>query len=131
MDLDRFCLDLKQIIEEQSYKVVIAEGLLTLYDTNIRELCDIKLFVECRADERIVRRIKRNMRWGQTLDQITDVYLNLVRFRHDEYVEPSKWQADLVINGTKPFDMPIAVLNEFVKDYICNLKQNDMTNNYQ
>ena len=93
---------------------------MTLYDSNIRELCDIKIFIDCRADERIVRRIKRNMQWGQTFEQITDVYLNLVRFRHDEYVEPSRWQADFIINGAKPFEKAIHMISA----YLINMRSN-------
>ena len=84
---------------------VIVEGLLTLWYKPLRELADLKIFIDCRADERIVRRLKRNMTWGLTFDEIADVYLALVRFRHDEYVEPSREYADLVIDGSKPFDI--------------------------
>ena len=120
MELERFCDDLRKISESREYTVLIAEGLMTLYDSNIRELCDIKIFIDCRADERIVRRIKRNMQWGQTFEQITDVYLNLVRFRHDEYVEPSRWQADFIINGAKPFEKAIHMISA----YLINMRSN-------
>lgn len=87
------------------YDAVIAEGLLTLWDEYILNRLDIKVFVECRADERIVRRIKRNMKWGNQFDDIVDVYLDMVRFRHDQYVEPTKWIADVIVNGTGNTDM--------------------------
>ncbi len=121
MELDRFYSELKSMAENGKYRVLIAEGLMTLYDERIRGLCDIKLFVDCRADERIIRRIKRNMQWGQAPEQITDVYLNLVRIRHDEYVEPSKLQADLVVNGTMPFDMPINIIASYVRELAFNV----------
>lgn len=114
MDLKQFCEDLREAAESGEYNVIIAEGLMTLYDSSIRGLCDIKIFMDCRADVRIVRRIKRNMEWGQTLEQITDVYLNLVRFRHDEYVEPSKWQADFIINGEKPFEKAVRLISAYI-----------------
>ena len=120
MDLERFCDDLRDVSESRKYTVILAEGLMTLYDASIRELCDIKIFIDCRADERIVRRIKRNMQWGQTFEQITDVYLNLVRFRHDEYVEPSRWQADFIINGAKPFEKAIHMISA----YLINMRSN-------
>jgi uridine kinase len=99
---------------KNSYDVVIVEGLLTLWDDNICELLDLKLFVDCKSDERIVRRIKRNIQWGQTFDQITEVYLDMVRFRHEEYVEPSKWRADIIINGSKFSDITIAIIREHI-----------------
>lgn len=90
--------------------MLIVEGLLTLWDCGLYEQLDLRLFVDCRADERIVRRLKRNMQWGYTFDEIADVYLDLVRTRHDMYVEPSRWKADLVINGSGCTDNALAVL---------------------
>ena len=81
-------------------EIIIIEGLLTLFDDEICQMLDLKLYIECKADERIVRRLKRNMEHGLTFDEISNVYLDMVRFRHDEYVEPSKWKADLIINGS-------------------------------
>lgn len=85
--------------------VVLVEGLLVLWDDYLKNRLDLRLFVDCRADERIVRRIRRNTTWGLTFDEITDVYLDMVRFRHDQYVEPTKWTADLIINGSGQTDL--------------------------
>lgn len=87
------------------YDVVLVEGLLVLWDEYLRGRLDIRVFVDCRADERIVRRIRRNTARGLTFDEITDFYLDMVRFRHDQYVEPSKWTADILINGSGSTDM--------------------------
>ena len=88
-----------------SYDVVLVEGLLVLWDDHLKNRLDLRLFVDCRTDERIVRRIRRNTTWGLTFDEITDVYLDMVRFRHDQYVEPTKWTADLIINGSGQTDL--------------------------
>ncbi|MBR6571601.1 MAG: AAA family ATPase [Clostridia bacterium] len=85
--------------------VVLVEGLLVLWDEYLRDKLDVRVFVDCRADERIVRRIRRNTTWGLSFDEITDVYLDMVRFRHDQYVEPTKWTADILINGSGSTDM--------------------------
>ena len=90
--------------EEDGADVVICEGLLTLWDREYAEKFDLRLFVDCRADERIVRRLKRNMGWGLSFDEISEVYLDMVRFRHDAYVEPTKWNADLIVNGSGDTD---------------------------
>lgn len=87
------------------YDVVLVEGLLVLWDDALRGKLDTRVFVDCRADERIVRRIRRNTTWGLSFDEITDVYLDMVRFRHDQYVEPTKWTADLIVNGSGNTDM--------------------------
>ena len=57
-------------------------------------------FVDLKSDERLVRRIRRHLERGDTFDEITDRYIDTVRFRHDELVEPTRWRADLLFNGT-------------------------------
>jgi len=110
MDLPQLAQDLDDEIEKNEFRVIIVEGLLTLWDEAILKYLDLKLFVECRADERIVRRLKRNMSWNQTFDQIAEVYLDLVRYRHDEYVEPSKWRADFILNGSAPSEKALKLI---------------------
>ena len=101
MDLPKLKQDLSVAIDEGNAEIIIVEGLLTLHDDDICNMLDLRLYVECRADERIVRRLRRNMaERGLTFDEISDVYLDMVRYRHDQYVEPSKWKADLIINGS-------------------------------
>lgn len=109
MDLPQFAADLTAM-QSGNYDVVIAEGLLVLWDDDICGKLDLKLFVDCQADERIVRRLRRNMGWGLGFDEIADVYLGLVRYRHDEYVEPSKWRADLIINGSCQSSAAVAMI---------------------
>jgi uridine kinase len=80
-------------------EVVIAEGILVLHDAELRELMDVKLFVDADADERIVRRLRRNLSRNYDLDDICDFYLDSVRSRHREFCEPTRAHADLVIPG--------------------------------
>lgn len=80
--------------------IVIIEGLFALYLPKIRERLDLKIFVDLDSDERLVRRIKRFMAHGQTMEEITDRYIDTVRFRHNELIEPTRWHADMVVNGT-------------------------------
>lgn len=84
----------------QAPGIVLIEGLFALYLDPIRDRLDLKVFVDLQSDERIVRRIKRFLSMGQSMDEITDRYLDTVRFRHNELIEPSRWHADLVLNGT-------------------------------
>ena len=107
MDLPKLATDLECYINSSKYDVIIVEGLLTLWDENIEKQLDLRLFVECRNDERTVRRIRRHMGWGQSFEEITSVYLDLVRYRHDEYVEPTKWKADFFINGSRPSQLAV------------------------
>ena len=82
------------------FDVVIVEGLLVLWDEDLKDKMNLRVFIDCSADERIVRRLRRNMSRGLTFDEISDVYLDMVRFRHEQYVEPTKWTADLIVNGS-------------------------------
>lgn len=117
MNLPKFARDLENM-QQENYDAILAEGLLTLNDTAICSLLDLKIFVDCRNDERIVRRLKRNMERGLTFDQISDIYLNLVRYRHDEYVEFSKWRADLIFNGSNPSDTAYDMLEMAIRKKI-------------
>lgn len=102
-DLNALNRDIHDISESGKCKVLIAEGLLTLWDKRLLSQFDLKVFIDCRHDERIVRRLRRNMEWGLSFDEISDAYLDLVRFRHDEFVEPTKCQADIILNGSGDF----------------------------
>ena len=75
---------------------VILEGLFILALPCLRERCDVKIFLDCPADVRILRRVKRNLGWGLSFEAISEVYLALVRYRHEEYVAPSAVYADEV-----------------------------------
>lgn len=116
MDLKRVYSDIRSYMNSGKYDVIIAEGLLTLWDKNIYELLDLKLYVDCPADERIIRRLKRNMSWGMNFEEISEVYLDLVRYRHNEYVEPTKWKADFIINGTTAADKAVIRIGYIVQE---------------
>ncbi len=78
--------------------VLIVEGILVLADRALRELMDIKLFVDTDSDIRAFRRIRRDIeKRGRTFDQIRDQYYKTVRPMHLQFVEPSKRWADLII----------------------------------
>lgn len=111
--LERLRHDLADVSDADA---VIVEGLLVLWDEEIREMLDLKIFVDCPADERIVRRLRRNMTWGLSFDEIAEAYLDLVRFRHADFVEPSKAFADLTVNGSEDFSRPAeAIANQILR----------------
>jgi uridine kinase len=79
-------------------KVMIIEGILIFAIKEIRDLIDVKLFVDTDADVRIIRRIVRDINErGRSLEGVIDRYLNQVKLMHDEFVEPSKRWADIII----------------------------------
>ncbi|MCI7261063.1 MAG: uridine kinase [Selenomonas sp.] len=90
----------KETITIKPSRVIVVEGILILQDERLRNMFDIKIFVEADADERILRRILRDMKErGRDLENIIDQYLTTVKPMHYLYVEPSKTSADIVINS--------------------------------
>jgi uridine kinase len=78
--------------------VVIVDGILLYWDPRVRSLCDIRIFVDVEADIRLIRRIGRDMRIrGRQLKDILDQYLATVRPMHEEFVEPTKQFADIIV----------------------------------
>lgn len=91
--------------------VIIVDGILLLADARVRDLCDIKVFVDADADIRLARRIRRDIRErGRPIDEILWQYETTVRPMHLEFVEPSKRYADLIV--------PHATDNVFAVDMI-------------
>jgi uridine kinase len=79
-------------------KVIIVEGILVLAEPELRKRIDIKLFVDTPADIRFVRRLMRDIRSrGRSLESVVEQYMTTVRPMHEEFVEPSKRHADLII----------------------------------
>ena len=86
----------KIVVEPQD--VIILEGILILEDKRLRDLMDIKIYVDTADDLRIIRRIERDMKErGRSLDSIIDQYLSVVREMHEQFIEPSKKHADVII----------------------------------
>ena len=80
--------------------VIIVDGILILSDPALRETFDLRIYVEADADERILRRARRDMEVrGRHIDDIMEQYLTTVKPMHETYVEPSKKHADLILNG--------------------------------
>ena len=79
-------------------KVVIVEGILIFQDPVLRDLLDIKIFVETDADVRILRRALRDVRdRGRTLESVVTQYLTTVKPMHEQFVEPSRKFADIIV----------------------------------
>lgn len=92
--------------------VIILEGILALYDANVRSLMDIKLFVDTDADLRFIRRMMRDVEErGRTVESITQQYCGQVRPMHNQFVEPTKAHADLIIpcNEANPVAVDLLV----------------------
>ena len=100
--------------------VIIVDGILILSDPALRETFDLKIYVETDADERILRRARRDMEVrGRKIDDIMAQYLNTVKPMHETHVEPSKKHADLILNGgLNP--VALEVVESRVRDFLEN-----------
>ncbi|MET1014094.1 MAG: uridine kinase [Paenisporosarcina sp.] len=84
------------IVEPQD--VIILEGILVLEDERLRQLMDIKLFVDTDSDLRIIRRILRDINErGRSIESVVEQYLSVVRPMHNQFIEPTKRYADIII----------------------------------
>lgn len=78
--------------------VVVIDGILLFVEARVRELCDVKVFVDADADIRLIRRIRRDIaRRGRPLEEILDQYVKTVQPMHLQFVEPSKRYADVIV----------------------------------
>ncbi|WP_032121839.1 uridine kinase [Clostridium amazonitimonense] len=88
----------KETVTVESKDIIILEGILILEDPRIRELLNIKLYVDTDADVRIIRRILRDINErGRSVDSVINQYLNVVRPMHLQFIEPTKRYADIII----------------------------------
>ena len=85
-------------IKVESADVIVIDGILLFVDERVRDLCDVKVFVDADADIRLIRRIERDTHErGRPLDEIIEQYLSTVQPMHQEFVEPSKRYADVIV----------------------------------
>ena len=88
----------KETNEISPKPVIIVDGILIFVDKNLRELFDIKVFVDTDSDIRFIRRLKRDVsERGRTVDSVINQYMTTVRPMHIDFVEPSKRKADVII----------------------------------
>jgi uridine kinase len=100
-------------------RAVIVEGILILADRDLRELMDIKVFVDAGSDLRIIRRVERDIsERGRSLDSVVHQYLKTVRPMHLEFVEPSKRYADIIIPEGGYNDVAVDMLITKIKSIV-------------
>lgn len=100
-------------------KVIILEGILALYDSRIRGISDILIYVESDPDVRFIRRLKRDIHErGRDLDNVIMQYLSTVKPMYDEYIAPTKRFADIIIPNDTKHDVAIEILAAKIKDIL-------------
>nr|WP_300002372.1 uridine kinase [Tissierella sp.] len=88
----------KETLRVEPKQIIILEGILILFEKEIRDLLDIKIFVDTDSDVRVIRRILRDIKdRGRTLDSVILQYMETVRPAHLQFIDPSKRYADIII----------------------------------
>jgi uridine kinase len=114
VNLEGLLIDYHRALEAGDYQVIIIEGFMLFCFPELRDKLDIKVFVDCRSDERLARRLTKFPSDRYSSDEVVAEYLDVVRFRHDEFVEPTRWYADLVMNGSSISQKGSQMLLEWV-----------------
>jgi len=96
-------------------KVMIVEGILILTNPELRKLFDIKIFVHADTDERLIRRLKRDIsERGRDLDEVLTRYQNTLKPMHDQFIEPTKEYADIIIPNNKHNTVAIDIVRSII-----------------
>ncbi len=100
-------------------KLIILDGLMVLYDERIRNLLDLKIYVETPADIRFIRRLKRDIvERGRTMESVIKQYMEVVRPGHYNFIEPTKEYADIIIPEGGYNENAMKVLFTFVSSIL-------------
>lgn len=110
---------LKETVRVIPAKVIIVEGILIFDSKELRDLMDIKVFVDTDADVRLARRLLRDVQErGRNMDSVVSQYISTVKPMHEEFVEPSKKYADVIIPEGGFNSVGLALLIENIKSVI-------------
>ena len=117
-DFVHYCRCLETVKVEPT-KVIIVEGILIFENKELLDLFDIKVFIDTDADVRIIRRIQRDVRErGRSLDSVINQYLTTVKLMHEQFVEPSKKNADIIIPEGGYNSVALRMLSDRIKSLL-------------
>lgn len=110
------CSRLAKTVDLEPGKVVIVEGILALANEKLRSMFALKIFIDAHADHRLMRVVKRDMQErGRDVEEVMLRYLHTVRPMHEEYIEPSKQFADVIIPGGADNHIAIQLLGQYIQ----------------
>lgn len=109
------CTRLEETVHVEPRDVIIVEGIMALYDRKLREQMDLKIFVDAEPDERLLRVIERDMaERGHPLEMLIEKYRNVLKPMHDEFIEPEKQYADIIIPNGGENKRAIAMMQMYI-----------------
>ncbi|ARN77510.1 uridine kinase [Nonlabens spongiae] len=104
-----------ETIKTAPSKVIIVEGILILTMPRIRRLFDIKVYIDCDSDERLIRRLKRDIAdRGRDLDEVLDRYQTTLKPMHQQFIEPTKAYADVIIPTNRFNTVGVKILRSII-----------------
>ncbi|WP_408045238.1 uridine kinase [Tenacibaculum litopenaei] len=107
----------KDTIKTHPRKVVIVEGILIFNSKELRDLCDIKVFVHADADERLIRRVRRDIKErGRDVNEVLSRYQDTLKPMHQQFIEPTKNYADIIIPGGGHNKVAIDIVRTVIND---------------
>ena len=107
----------KDVIKTHPRKVIIVEGILIFNNEELRDLFDIKIFVHADTDERLVRRIRRDIdERGRDINEVLTRYQDTLKPMHQQFIEPTKNYADIIIPNDRHNNVAIDVVRTFISN---------------
>ncbi len=107
----------KDTVKTHPRKVIIVEGILIFNNKLLRDLCDIKIFVHADADERLIRRVKRDIsERGRDINEVLTRYQNTLKPMHEEFIEPTKSYADIIIPNDRYNTVAIDIVRTVISE---------------
>lgn len=104
---------------KKSEELILIDGILILQNEELRNLMDIKIFVDADSDIRLLRRIKRDVsERGRTLDSVLEQYLKTVKPMHEAFVEPSKNYADIILSGNGKIETAVNIIENAISEIV-------------
>ena len=117
------CTRLPETVHVEPKPVIIIEGIMTLLNKKLRDLMDLKIFVDTDSDERLIRNIQRDIvERGRTVEQVVDRYLDVLKPMHEQFIEPTKRHADLIIPQGGENHKGIAILRKYIEGIVAKEK---------
>ena len=113
------CNRLEETIHVEPKPVIIIEGIMTLLNKKLREMMDLKIFVDTDSDERLIRNIQRDVvERGRTVEMVIDRYLKVRKPMHERFIEPTKKYADIIIPLGGENKTGIHILKTFIEGIV-------------
>ena len=113
------CNRLPETVHVEPKPVIIIEGIMTLINKRLRDMMDLKIFVDCDSDERLIRNIQRDIvERGRTVSMVVDRYLEVLKPMHEQFIEPTKRFADVIIPQGGENVKGIGMLTNYIKTLV-------------